>query len=83
MYTAVIKRRRDAVGTLISRLRTKLEELKGKTDPRSLGVAQSMAHKLESLDSEFHTHHYSTLLVTQIRTRLQGSSQYWISTTMK
>ena len=39
----------------------KLEELKGKTDPGSLGVAQSMAHKLQSLDSEFHTHHYKIL----------------------
>ena len=57
MSTAMIKRRRDVVSMSISRLRMKLEELKRKTDPESLGVTQSMAHKLESLDSEFHTHH--------------------------
>ena len=35
--------------------------LSSKTDPASLSVAQSMMHKLESLDSEFHTHHFKIL----------------------
>ena len=46
---------------LACHLKTKLGELKRKTDSGSLRVAQSMVHKLESLHSEFHTHHYKIL----------------------
>ena len=53
------RRRRGVVKASITRLVTKLEELETKvTEPSTLGHAQKMTQKLESLDSEFKGHHY-------------------------
>ena len=45
----------------IASLATKLTSLISKTDSVSLSIAQSLTHKLESLDAKFHTHHYKIL----------------------
>ena len=62
MSSAVLKRRRDTVTASIASLATKLtDSVTDKTDPVSLSIAQSLTHKLESLDAEFHTQHYKIL----------------------
>ena len=62
MSSAVLKRRRDTVTASIASLATKLtDSVTDKTDPVSLSIAQSLTHKLESLDAELHAQHYKIL----------------------
>ena len=61
MSTSSIRRRRGTVRASITRKATRLKELEGKTDSTSHDLAQGMVRKLESLDSEFHRHHFELL----------------------
>ena len=55
------------VTSSIANLRSKLDGLERKPDdPSTLGHAQHLGSKLESLDSEFKVHHYSVVdLITK------------------
>ena len=56
---SAIRRRRGVVRGSITRLRSRLSELKGKTDELDTpSHARRMAQRLETLDSEFKNHHY-------------------------
>jgi hypothetical protein len=54
------KKRRGVVHASLTRLGTKLGELEGSTDqPDTLDLAKRLVNKLECLDAEYKTHHYS------------------------
>ena len=56
------RRRGGVVRASVTKLGTKLTELEGKTeDPSTLSHAQHLSSRLDSLDSEFKTHHYSVV----------------------
>ena len=57
---STLRWRRGVVRASITRLTTHLEELETKvTEPSTLGHAHKMTQKLESLDSDFKSYHYS------------------------
>ena len=61
-FVPAIQRRRGVVRGSITRLRSRLSELKGKTDELdSPSHARQMAQRLETLDSEFKNHHYAII----------------------
>lgn len=56
------RRKRGVVRASVTKLGTKVSELEGRTgDPSTLGHAQRLGSKLESLDSEFKARHYSVV----------------------
>lgn len=56
------RRRRGSVRGSLTKLSSKLGELEGKPDePNTLEQAQRLKSKLESLGTEFKTHHYSVI----------------------
>ena len=61
MSASTIRKRRGTIRTSITRLAMKLKDLEGKNDSTSHDLAQGMLHKLESLNSEFHRHHFELL----------------------
>ena len=59
---SAIRRQRGVVRGSITRLRSRLSELKGKTDELDMpSHARRMAQRLETLDSEFKNHHYAII----------------------
>ena len=59
------KKRRGVVRASLTRLGTKLGELEGSTDqPDTLDHAKRLITKLECLDAEYKTHHYSIVDLT-------------------
>jgi hypothetical protein len=60
------KKRRGVVRASLTRLGTKLGELEGSTDqPDTLDLAKRLVTKLECLDAEYKTHHYSIDLIDE------------------
>ena len=59
------KKRRGIVRASLTPLHTKLNELEGSTDqPDTLDQAKRLTTRLESLDTEYKTHHYSIVDLT-------------------
>ena len=59
---STLRRRRGVARASITRLGTRLRELEGKIpDSSTPSIAHRMCQKLESLDSEFQTHHLSII----------------------
>ena len=56
---ATIRRRRGVVRASITRLATKLGELEAAHEPSALNLDHRMSQKIDALDSEFRTHHYT------------------------